>query len=145
MEAFEEAVTALHTAVLTAWNDRDAAAFATLFTPGGHLIGFDGSQLPASGIEAHLRPIFAAHATATYVWKVRGVHTLSGGVAMLRAITGMLPPGADVPHPALNAVQSLIALHEPPGWRIALLQNTPAQYHERPDLADAHTADLTTP
>ncbi|GAB7038030.1 hypothetical protein JCM9533A_18800 [Catenuloplanes niger JCM 9533] len=138
-------MTALHTAVLTAWNDRDAAAFAARFAPGGHLIGFDGSQIPAPEIEAHLRPIFSGHATATYVWKVRDVHALSDRVALLRAITGMLPPGAEVPHPALNAVQSLIAVHGPAGWRVALLQNTPAQYHERPDLAESHTAELTPP
>ncbi|GAB7047533.1 SgcJ/EcaC family oxidoreductase [Catenuloplanes indicus] len=145
MEAFEEAVTALHTAVLTAWNNRDAAAFAAYFASGGHLIGFDGSQVPAAEIAAHLRPVFSGHATATYVWKVREVHALAGGVALLRAIAGMLPPGAEVPHPALNAVQSLLAVHDPAGWRIALLQNTPAQYHERPDLAESHTAELTAP
>ncbi|MDR7278326.1 SgcJ/EcaC family oxidoreductase [Catenuloplanes atrovinosus] len=142
MESFEEAVTALHAAVLTAWNTRDAAAFAALFADGGQLVGFDGSQVPAAEIEAHLTPVFSGHATAAYVWRVREVRPLADGVALLRAIAGMLPPGADVPHPALNAVQSVVAVHTPAGWRIALLQNTPAQYHERPDLAEAHTAAL---
>ncbi len=142
MEAFEEAVIALHAGVLTAWNARDAATFAALFSEDGLLIGFDGSQVPAAEIEAHLEPIFSSHATAAYLWRVRDVRGLAEGVAALSAITGMLPPGADVPHPALNAVQSLVTVRLPEGWRVALLQNTPAQYHGRPDLVDAHTAAL---
>ncbi|WP_033342221.1 SgcJ/EcaC family oxidoreductase [Catenuloplanes japonicus] len=138
----EGAVTALHTAVLTAWNTRDAAAFAALFADHGLLIGFDGSQVPAAEIPAHLEPIFSGHATAAYVWKVREVRPLADRVALLSAIAGMLPPGAEVAHPALNAVQSLVAVRAATGWRVALLQNTPAQYHERPDLAEAHTAEL---
>ena len=143
MGALQEAVIALHTGLLTAWNARDAEAFAALFAPGGRLIGLDGGQVPAAAIEAHLAPLLTGRPPAAYVWRVHDVRALTDEVALLGAITGMLPPGADVPHPALNGVQSLVAVRGPAGWRAALLQSTPVQYHDRPDLAEAHTADLT--
>ena len=49
-----------------------------------------------------------------------------------------LVPGQSEPNPATNAVQSLVAAD----GRIVLFQNTPAQYHGRPELAEAHTAEI---
>ena len=86
--------------------------------------------------------IFADHPTATYVGKVREVRILGRDVIMLRAIVGMVPPGQDELNPAVNAVQTLIAERDGEGWRIALFQNTPAQYHGRPDLTERHVAEL---
>jgi hypothetical protein len=63
-------------------------------------------------------------------------------VVLLRAIVGMVPPGKSELNPATNAVQSLIAVREDGVWRIALFQNTPAQYHGRPELAESHTAEM---
>jgi hypothetical protein len=48
---------------------------------------------------------------------------------------------ADI-NPAVNAVQSLLAVKQDGRWRIALLQNTPAAFHGRPDLSDQLTAEL---
>ena len=57
----EQAV-AVFTALLGAWNRRDAAAFAAHFAPDGHVTGFDGSQMngPAD-IATELGAIFAHH------------------------------------------------------------------------------------
>jgi uncharacterized protein (TIGR02246 family) len=136
------AVQGLYEELLTAWNNHDAHRYAALFAEDGSLIGFDGSHVDASDVEAHLARIFADHPTAPYVWKVSEVRPLGGDIVLLRARVGMVPPGKAEVNPAANAVQSLVAVRQDGTWRIALFQNTPAQYHGRPDLADEHTAEM---
>ena len=136
------AVQHLYAELLTAWNNRDARRYAALFAEDGSLVGFDGSQVGAPEVEGHLAPIFADHPTASYVWKVQEVRPLSSNVVLLRARVGMVPPGQAEPNPAVNAVQSLVVVQQDGMWRIALLHNTPAQYHGRPELADEHTAEM---
>jgi uncharacterized protein (TIGR02246 family) len=136
------AVERLYEELLTAWNDRDARRYAALFAADASLIGFDGSQVSGSEVEGHLTPIFTDHPTASYVWKVQEVCPLGSGVVLLRARVGMIPPGQTEPNPAVNAIQSLVAVEQNRTWRVALFQNTPAQYHGRPDLTDEHTAEM---
>jgi len=138
----ESVVVELHEELLTAWNRRDAKAYAALFDGDAALIGFDGGQMRGPEVEEHLASIFADHPTASYAWKVREVRPLNEGVVLLRAIVGMVPPGQAEPNPATNAVQSLVAVNRDGTWRIALFQNTPAQYHGRPDLVEAHTTEI---
>src|SRR5690349_10159402 len=85
----------LYRALLDTWNRRDAAAMAALFTHDGSIVGFDGSQIDGgpSAIEAHLKPIFASHATPAYVAAVREVRELATKVSLLRAVSGMVPEG----------------------------------------------------
>lgn len=129
--------------LLAAWNDRDAARYAALFAEDGNVVGFDGSQYNGRAeIEAEIGKIFADHETAAYVWKVREVRFLSGEAALLRAVAGLLPRGQSDLNPAANAIQSLVAAKEGDAWRIALFQNTPAQFHMRPDLAEKLTEEL---
>ena len=133
----------LYRALLERWNARDAAGFAELFADDGHCIGFDGSEMHGpAGIESELARIFADHPTATYVAKVRDVRSLGSDVALLRAVVGMVPPEQRDLNPDVNAIQTLVAVQETDGWRIALLQNTPAQYHGRPEEVEALTAEL---
>ncbi|WP_410809451.1 SgcJ/EcaC family oxidoreductase [Micromonospora sp. 067-2] len=132
----------LYEELLTAWNDRDASRYAALFADGGSLIGFDGSQVSASEVQGHLAPIFTDHPTAAYVWRVQEVRPLGSAVVLLRARVGMIPPNQTDLNPAVNAVQTLVAVQQDGTWRVASFQNTPAQYHGRPDLADEHTADM---
>ncbi len=54
----------------------------------------------------------------------------------------MHPPDQKEINPAANAIQSLVAVRASSGWRIAHFQNTPAQFHGRPELADALTEEL---
>ncbi|MCW2889898.1 MAG: hypothetical protein QOE54_7132 [Streptosporangiaceae bacterium] len=136
------AVRDLYTRLLRAWNDRNAEDYAELFADDGAMIGFDGSQASGKQITDHLLPIFRDHPTAAYVAKVREIRFLGPGSVMLRAIAGMVPPGQDQLNPAVNTLQTLIAEHQEDGWRIVLFQNTPAQYHGRPELAEQHTAEL---
>jgi uncharacterized protein (TIGR02246 family) len=124
--------------ILTAWNERDAERFAAGFAPDALIVGFDGSQVAGADIAGHLSPIFADHPTAAYVAKIVTIHQIDGGAQLVHAIAGLVPPGTRQITPALNAVQTVLVS----GGRAMLFQNTPAQYHGRPDLSEQHTAEL---
>jgi uncharacterized protein (TIGR02246 family) len=132
----------LYARLLDAWNRRDADAFAELFGDDGAMIGFDGSQAAGPAIRDHLMQVFAGHPTAAYVARMREVRPLAPGVALLRAAAGMVPPGGDDLNPDVNTLQTLLAARAGDGWRIVLFQNTPAQFHGRPDLTEQHLAEL---
>jgi uncharacterized protein (TIGR02246 family) len=133
----------LYQTLLEAWNDKDAHEMAELFSENGNVIGFDGSQMDGrKQIESVLGQIFADHPTPVYVAAVREVRFLAPGVALLRAVAGMVPRGHSDINPALNAVQSLIATKEQDRWRIALFQNTPAAFHGRAELSDQLNEEL---
>jgi uncharacterized protein (TIGR02246 family) len=133
----------LYEEFIDAWNRRDARAMAGRFRKNGLQIGFDGSTATGPDeIFGHLDPIFKGHETATYVAKVREVRPLGPDAALLTAITGLVPPGRTDISPATNAHQTLIAVRENGAWGIELFQNTPAQFHGRPELVNAMTAEL---
>jgi len=130
----------LYEQILVAWNQQDAAAMAAPFEGDANLVGFDGSQADSrAAIEEHLRSIFADHPTAAYVAIVREIRMLGRDVGLLRAVVGMIPPGSDDINPALNTIQTLVAVENAGGWQAALFQSTPAAWHGRPQ----DSADLT--
>lgn len=143
IELKETAVRALYVEWLACWNRRDAAGMAALCDEAVNITGFDGSQMngPAE-IESAIGAVFRDHQTAVYVGKVREVRFLAPDVALLRAVVGMVPPGSTDINPAVNAIQSLVATRQGDQWRIALFQNTPAQFHGRPELTEALTEEL---
>lgn len=143
--ADDHALRELYQAWLDCWNRRDAGAYAALFTKDATVIGFDGSPMNGRAeVEATLRQIFTDHQTAVYVGKVRATRLLSATVATVWAVAGMVPPGKAEINPAVNAMQTLVAVREDgAGWRIALAQVTPAQFHGRPELAAALTEELS--
>jgi uncharacterized protein (TIGR02246 family) len=136
-------VRALYDRLLDAWNKRNAPEFAALFAEDGSSVGFDGSSVNGRAeIETHISQVFADHQTATYVGKIREVRILASDVALLRAVVGMIPPGQTDINPAANAIQSLVAAKHGSVWCIALFQNTPAQFHGRPELVQQLTEEL---
>jgi uncharacterized protein (TIGR02246 family) len=139
----ETTIRALYEQLLDAWNRRDAHAFAALVAEDGNVVGFDGSQINRRAeVEAQIGQIFADHQTAAYIGKIREVRFLTPDVAILRAVVGMVPPGQTDINPAVNTIQSLVATKRDAQWRIALFQNTPAQFHGRPDLVQQLTDEL---
>jgi uncharacterized protein (TIGR02246 family) len=137
-------IVALYTQMLEAWNRRDADGFTALFTDQCTVVGFDGSQMNGRAhTNVELRAIFASHPTASYVAKVREVRALDSRVALLRAVVGMIPPGQRALNPAVNAVQSVVVVMQSDTLRVALLHNTPAAFHGRPQLAEQLTGELT--
>jgi uncharacterized protein (TIGR02246 family) len=137
------AVVALYTRLLDAWNRKDANGFAAQFAEDGSTVGYDGSQLDGRGpIAGELGRIFADHTPATYVARVRELRTLGAGAVLLRAVVGMVPPNGSAVNPERHAIQSLVAIAEGGAPRIALFQNTPAQFHGRPELLGQLTIEL---
>lgn len=141
--AGDEPIAALYRHLLESWNERDASAFAACFTNDGYSIGFDGSQMEGRAeIAAMLGQIFADHATASYICKIREISLLAPDIALVRAVVGMVPRGQSDINPAVNAIQTAVAARRDGEWRIAQLQSTPAQFHGRPDLSEALTQEL---
>ena len=138
-----EHIKSLYTALLDAWNRRDARAMAELYADNGTQIGFDGSEMstPAS-ILTHLEPIFRDHPTARFVAKVREVRKLGDDAFLLRAVAGMVPPGQSKVKPEVNAIQTLVASRRAGRWQVELFQNTPAAWHGRPQDVEKLTAEL---
>lgn len=129
--------------LLEAWNKRNAADMAELFMNDGTLIGFDGSQVRGKDeIDKHLASIFFDHATATYVSKIRNIKWITHDVAVLSAITGMIPAGKTEINPEMNAVQALMTYKENKDWKIAFFQNTPAAFHGHPEISEKLTREL---
>lgn len=139
----EQAVSDLYQQLLQSWNKRDPAGFAAAFIADGNVVGFDGSVVDGqAAIEGHLRQIFTDHPTAAYVGKVREIRLLAPDVALLCAVARMLPPGQSDLIPAANTIQTLVAVKQAATWRITLYQNTPAQFHGRPELVQQLTDEL---
>jgi uncharacterized protein (TIGR02246 family) len=139
----ETQIRELHRQLLDAWNKRNAQDFAALYEADGNQIGFDGSQMNGQvEIQEHLSQIFADHMTAAYVSKVREVRFLNDETAILRAVVSMIPHGQTDINPALNAVQSLVAVRRGNQWKVALFHNTPAAFHGRPEAVAQLTEEL---
>jgi uncharacterized protein (TIGR02246 family) len=138
-------IKSLYRRLLHSWNEQDAEKYASCFTDSGCVIGFDGSQMNSRNeIETEIGNIFTDHQTADFVGKIQEVKFLRDDVALLRGTAGMIPPGAIDINPDANAIQSLVAPRnsDTGQWEIALFHNTPAQFHGRPELAEALTHEL---
>jgi uncharacterized protein (TIGR02246 family) len=141
--AGEDAVGELHRQLLNAWNRRAAEDFGALFAEDAYVVGFDGSQMDGrQQIATDIGAVFADHITATYVGKIEDVRLLTPQVAVLRAIVGMVPPGQSELNPDANALQTIVAIKSEDQWQIAVFQNTPAQFHGRPELVRKMTDEL---
>ena len=135
---------ALYARLLEAWNRRSADDFAALFDAEGRAVGFDGSEMKGrEEIAASLKAVFDNHPTAAYVARIREVREAR---ARDRPGAGGRRNGGsrhlDL-NPAVNAIQSLVLIERDGTLRIALLQNTPAAFHGRPDASEALTRELT--
>ncbi len=133
----------LYHILIDAWNKRDAKRMAEQFAEQGVQIGFDGSKLIGrEEILSHLLPVFDNHPTAPFVTKVKEIRSLGSDVVILHAIAGMIPPGKTDIEPTVNAHQTLVSVKKGHRWCIELFQNTPAQFHGRPELVEEMTEEL---
>ena len=140
----ENRLRTLYQNLLKSWNQRDDHAFAVLFEVKGHLVGYDGSQINGrTAIQVEMDRIFHNHIPAAFVGIVREVRFPAPDMAILRAVAGMVPRGQTEVNPAVNAIQTLVAVKREGVWQIALFQNTPAQFHGRMDLAQQLTEELS--
>jgi uncharacterized protein (TIGR02246 family) len=133
----------LYRVVIGAWNNGDGEAMARPFAPDGTVIGFDGSvHSGRETIAANMNDIFRDHPTGRYVTKVEEIRSLGPDAALLRAIAGLVPPGQRRVNADVNAHHTVVGQRRDSRWELVLYQNTPAQFHGRPDLVEAMTAQL---
>lgn len=143
MNILHTEISNLYHRLLECWNERDATGFAALFTENANVFGFDGSQMKGpKEIEDSLKKVFADHDTGQYVYLIREIRSTADDVAILCAVTSMVPAGAIDIKPELNAIQSLVAKRDGDGWKIDLFQNTPLQLHGHPELIRFVTDEL---
>ena len=143
MRLINDEIQALYQKLIDAWNNRDAQGMADQFSEQGVQIGFDGSKVVGKAeILSHVAPIFENHPTVPFITKVKSIRPLGTDAAILHAIAGMIPPGKEDIEPNVNAHQTLVAVKQDDGWQIELFQNTPAQYHGRPELVEQMTEEL---
>jgi uncharacterized protein (TIGR02246 family) len=143
MKTALDSVRNLYQQLIQSWNNRDAKNFAGLFANDALCIGFDGSQMNGrQEIESALMPIFKDHPTASYRFMVRDVKSVVEYVYILHAHVGMIPPGKSNIDPTKNAIQCLVARSANNKLEIVLFQNTPAQFHGRPDLTEKLNKEL---
>ncbi|GED72631.1 hypothetical protein BRE01_63330 [Brevibacillus reuszeri] len=141
----ENRVLALYQKVIEGWNKREADLMSEPFAPDGEMIGFDGTQFTGkTEIQKHLQEVFAHHPTPSYVTKIRSIRRLSHGAMILRALAGMIPAGKAELKPELNAHHSFVVVRIEEVWQVVLFQNTPAQFHGRPELVQQFTNELKT-
>lgn len=143
MDVNQTKVISVYKQLLDGWNSQNARGMADLFDDDGEQIGFDGSQsIGQAEIFAHLGPIFEHHHTARFISKVTSVRFLSEDIAILRAIAGMVPPRQSDINPTVNTHHTLVLQEVDGEWKIKLYQNTPAQFHGRPELVEQMSAEL---
>jgi uncharacterized protein (TIGR02246 family) len=139
----EDEIHALYDALIAGWNDHDGAAMAASFADDSVVIGFDGSlHIGRHTIRTQMARIFADHETGRYVIKVREVRAVGSDAMLLRAIAGLIPPGQTTINPDTNSHQTVVAERRDGRWQVVLFQNTPAQFHGRPELVDEMTREL---
>jgi uncharacterized protein (TIGR02246 family) len=137
------AATALYRRLIDGWNASDAEAMGAALGVNSLVIGFDGSQMVGrQEFVTELSRIFADHQVARYVTKVRSVTPLGADAVVVHAVAGMVPPGGSEIVPQQNAVQTVVAHRADGEWSVALFQTTSAQFHGRPELSQALTAEL---
>ncbi|HZC06475.1 MAG TPA: SgcJ/EcaC family oxidoreductase [Ktedonobacterales bacterium] len=136
-------VRALYARLTRAWNSRDAMAFAACFIDDGYIVGYDGSVVDGRDeIRRHIGDIFAHHQTPAYITKVKRVLFIDTDISVVRGIVGMPSLATGTLNPVLNSIQSLTAHRREGAWHVATFQNTPAQFHGRPDLVAEMTEEL---
>lgn len=141
--SFQDEIKSLYQILIDTWNNRDAEGMAAQFAEQGVQIGFDGSKvIGREEIFSHLQPIFENHPTAPFITKVKDIRALGAEAAILHAIAGMIPPGKTEIEPSVNAHQTLVAVKKNNAWQVELFQNTPAQFHGRPELVEQMTEEL---
>lgn len=143
MASGESAVRALYRQWIASWNRRDAAAMAAILDADCDMVGFDGSPMKGrKEIVETLGNIFRHHTPAKYVCLERSLRLIVPSAAVLRADVGMVPADGTELNPAVNAIQTLVAVERGGDWLMTAFQNTPAAFHGRPEMAEKLSAEL---
>jgi uncharacterized protein (TIGR02246 family) len=111
---------------MDAWNQGSGAAFASVFTEDGDLVGFDGTHLRGRGdIATFHQQLFDKWLKGSrLVGKVQDVRFLAPDVAVMHAVGGTILRGKSDPAPGRDSIQTLVATKHAGEWQFAAFQNT---------------------
>ena len=140
----ETAIRALYIHLMDGWNAGSGVLFAAPFANDADLVGFDGTHLRGrEAIAAFHQQLFDTYVKGSrLVGKVTHVRFPTPDVALMHALGGTVLAGASDLAPDRNSVQTLVAVRDGDGWRLAAFQNTRAQFFGRPEAAEALTEEL---
>lgn len=109
-----------------AWNDGDAAAYASHFTDDADYVTFFGMNMPGRAmIESAHRSLFEG--------PLKGSKLVAGGEAKVRFVRpdvaivvsgGGSSLSGGKPEPGRESTLTYVLVEEPGGWRVASFQNT---------------------
>ncbi|KFU78239.1 conserved hypothetical protein [Amycolatopsis lurida] len=110
-----------------AWNDGDAAAYASLFTEDADYVTFFGMNMPGRAV------IESAH-RSLFEGPLKGSKLVAGGgefkVRFVRPDVAIVVSGGGSslsdhkPEPGRESTLTYVFVEEPDGWRVASFQNT---------------------
>lgn len=125
-ERDEVEVRGLYDRLMAGWNEGSGAAFASVFTEGGDLVAFDGTRYTGRvTIEAVQQELFDRWMKGTRLTGgVDSVRFLGPDVAVVHATGDTIARRTSRPARERASVQTLVAVREPAGWRLAAFQNT---------------------
>ena len=139
----EQNIRSIYNSLLENWNSNNTEDFSNLFTESANVIGFDGSQMNGrKQIADSLTKIFHDHKVSSYVGIVKEIRRLGENIYLLRSVAGMLPPGKSQIKPDVNAIQTLLFIKTGDQFKIEFYQNTPAAFHDSPELSKKLTEEL---
>jgi uncharacterized protein (TIGR02246 family) len=139
----EMEVCKLYWRIVVGWNKRKIDEFSAPFAEDAKFLGADGCQLIGRReIVSTLRQMFTTQVTFPCTNKIESVCLLSPDVALLCAITGIVPPGQVNLNLVVDAYQTLIAAKHDGTWRIIFFQNTSALLNEKPEALPPMTEAL---
>ncbi|MBB5856200.1 SgcJ/EcaC family oxidoreductase [Amycolatopsis umgeniensis] len=111
-----------------AWNDGDAAAYASLFTEDADYVTFFGMNMPGRAvIESAHRSLFEGLLKGSKLVAGSGepkVRFVRPDVAIVVSGGGSSVSGGDKPEPGRESTLTYVLVEEPDGWRVASFQNT---------------------
>jgi uncharacterized protein (TIGR02246 family) len=106
----ERAVRDLYQQLMEAWNQGSGAAFASVFTEDGDLVGFDGAHLRGRDeIAPFHQQLFDKWLKGSRVGKVQDMRFLAPDVAVMHALGGTIMRGKSKPSPGRDSIQTLVA------------------------------------
>jgi uncharacterized protein (TIGR02246 family) len=122
----EEAVRDLYRQLMDGWNRGSGEDFAAVFTEDGDLVAYDGTHFTGRDeIAPFHQELFDRWMKGTrLVGRVKDVRFLIPGVALMHAVGSTVMRGKKEPSPERDSIQTLVAVRQDGGWRLAAFQNT---------------------
>jgi uncharacterized protein (TIGR02246 family) len=132
---------------VTAYNKKDAAAIAALFTEDGEMCDLNGDDLTSGRdqIKAHYEEVFAGEGTPSIAIEVKSVRLVAPALAIEDGTAHLTPPGENAP-PRSTDYTAVLTKGADGAWQIAStrsLKDSTDAAGQLSDLADVLKGEWT--